>query len=44
VDGKVISQVEQTKPGDGIQVRVSDGAFGAVVSEDKESNVKNSIS
>jgi exodeoxyribonuclease VII large subunit len=44
VDGKLISQVEQAKPGDGIQVRVSDGAFGAVVSEDKESNVKNSIS
>jgi exodeoxyribonuclease VII large subunit len=43
-DGKVVSQVEQAKPGDGIQVRVSDGVFGAVVSEDKESNVKNSIS
>ena len=43
-DGKVVGQVEQAKPGDGIQVRVSNGAFGAVVSNDKEFNVKNSIS
>ena len=43
-DGRLVSQARQAKPGDGIHVRVSDGAFGAVVSEEKESNVKNSIS
>jgi exodeoxyribonuclease VII large subunit len=43
-DGKLVNRVGQVKPSDGLQVRVSDGAFGAVVSEDKESNVKNSIS
>jgi len=37
VDGKLVSQVVQAKPGGGIQVRVSDGAFDAVVSKDKES-------
>ena len=36
-DGKLVSQVEQAKPNDGIQVRVSDGAFDAIVSKDKES-------
>lgn len=35
-DGKLISQVRQSKAGDGIQVRVSDGAFDAVISKDKE--------
>lgn len=36
-DGKLVSQVEQAKPGDEIQVRVSNGAFDAIVSKDKES-------
>jgi len=36
-DGKLVSQVGQVKAGDEIQVRVSDGAFDAVVSNDKES-------
>ena len=36
-DGKLISQVGQAKAGDGIQVRVSDGAFDAIVANDKES-------
>ena len=36
-DGRLVSQVQQAKTGDGIQVRVSDGAFNAVVSNDKES-------
>jgi len=36
-DGKLVSQVNEAKPGDGIQVRVSDGEFGATVSQDKES-------
>jgi exodeoxyribonuclease VII large subunit len=35
-DGKLVSQVNEAKPGDGIQVRVSDGAFDAIVSKDKE--------
>jgi exodeoxyribonuclease VII large subunit len=36
-DGKLVSQVGQAKAGDEIQIRVSDGAFDAVVSQDKES-------
>lgn len=36
-DGKLVSQISQAKPNDGIQVRVSDGEFGATVSQDKES-------
>ena len=36
-DGKLVSQVGQAGPGDGIQVRVSDGEFDAIVSKDKES-------
>jgi exodeoxyribonuclease VII large subunit len=36
-DGKLISQVRQVKSGDGIQVRVSDGVFDAIISKDKES-------
>jgi exodeoxyribonuclease VII large subunit len=36
-DGKLISQVRRAKAGDGIQVRVSDGAFDAIVANDKES-------
>jgi exodeoxyribonuclease VII large subunit len=36
-DGKLISQVRQVNPGDGIRVRVSDGAFEGVVSSEKES-------
>ena len=36
-DGKHISQVGQAEAGDGIQVRVSDGVFDAVISKDKES-------
>jgi exodeoxyribonuclease VII large subunit len=36
-DGKLVSQIEQAKPSDEIQVRVSDGAFDAIVSKDKES-------
>jgi len=35
-DGKLVSQVGQAKSGDGIQVRVSDGAFGAIVSNNEE--------
>lgn len=35
-DGKLISQVRQAEAGDGVQVRVSDGAFDAVISKDKE--------
>ena len=35
-DGKLISQIGQAEAGDGIQVRVSDGAFDAVISKDKE--------
>ena len=37
VDGKLISKVDQANPDDEIQVRVSDGAFDAIVSKDKES-------
>lgn len=36
-DGMLVSRVDQGKAGDTIQVRVSDGAFNAVVSNDKES-------
>ena len=36
-DGVLVSRVSQAKSGDGIQIRVSDGTFGAVVSKDKES-------
>ena len=36
-DGKLVSKVEQAQPTDEIQIRVSDGAFEAVVSKDKES-------
>ena len=36
-DGKLVSQVSDAKPNDEIQVLVSDGAFDAVVSNDKES-------
>jgi len=36
-DGKLVSQVGQAKSGDEIHVRVSDGAFDAIVSKDKES-------
>ena len=36
-DGKLVSRVGQAKAGDEIQIRVSDGAFDAVVSNDKES-------
>jgi len=36
-DGKLVSQVGQTKAGEMIQVRISDGAFDAVVSKEKES-------
>jgi exonuclease VII large subunit len=36
-DGVLVSRVNQVKSGDGIQIRVSDGTFGAVVSKDKES-------
>ena len=36
-DGKLVSQVGQAKAGDGIQIRVSNGVFDAVVSKDKES-------
>ena len=36
-DGKLVSQVRQVNPGDGIRVRVSDGAFEGVVSSEKES-------
>ena len=36
-DGKLVSQVSDVKPNDEIQVRVSDGAFDAIVSKDKES-------
>jgi exodeoxyribonuclease VII large subunit len=35
--GRLITQTGQVKAGDGIQVRVSDGAFDAVVTNDKES-------
>jgi exodeoxyribonuclease VII large subunit len=35
-DGKLVSQVRQAKSGDEIQIRVSDGAFDAVVSKEKE--------
>jgi exodeoxyribonuclease VII large subunit len=37
VDGKLVSQVGQVKTRDRIQIRVSDGSFGATVSNDKES-------
>ena len=37
MDGKVVSQIAEVKDGEGIQVRVSDGSFDAVVSEEKES-------
>ena len=37
VDGKLVNQVGQVKSGDGLRVRVSDGEFGATVSENKES-------
>lgn len=37
VNGKLISKVGQVKPGELIRVRVSDGAFDAVVSKEKES-------
>ncbi len=36
-DGKLVSQVRLAAPGDEIQIRVSDGAFDAVVRNDKES-------
>ena len=36
-DGRLVSRVRQTKPGDELQIRVSDGAIDAVVSNDKES-------
>ena len=36
-DGKLVSQVGQVKHGDALRVRVSDGEFGAAVSQDKES-------
>ena len=36
VDGKLISHAGDTKSGDEIQVRVSDGTFDAVVSKEKE--------
>jgi exodeoxyribonuclease VII large subunit len=37
VDGKLVSQVGQAKPAEALRVRVSDGEFGATVSQDKES-------
>ena len=36
MDGTLISQIGQANPGDGIKVRVSDGAFDAFVSKEKE--------
>ena len=36
-DGKLVSQLSDAKPKDGIRVSVSDGTFDAVVSNDKES-------
>jgi len=36
-DGKLVSRVSQAKSGDILRVRVSDGEFGATVSQDKES-------
>jgi len=36
-DGKMVSRVGQAKSGDAIHVRVSDGAFDAIVSKNKES-------
>jgi exodeoxyribonuclease VII large subunit len=36
-DGKLVSQVGQVKSGDRLRVRVSDGEFGATVSQEKES-------
>ena len=36
-DGKLVSKTGQVKQADEIQIRVSDGAFEAVVSKDKES-------
>lgn len=36
-DGKLVSRVGQAKSGEGIQIHVSDGAFNAVISKDKES-------
>ena len=36
-DGKLVSQVRQVKSGDRLRVRVSDGEFGATVSQEKES-------
>jgi exodeoxyribonuclease VII large subunit len=36
-DGKLVSTVRQAKPGDAIRVRVSDGAFEGIVSNEKES-------
>ena len=36
-DGKLVSQVRQVKTGDRLRVRVSDGEFGATVSQEKES-------
>jgi exodeoxyribonuclease VII large subunit len=35
-DGKLVSQVGQVKPDDEIKIHVSDGSFGAVVSQEKE--------
>ena len=35
-DGKLVSRVNEAKPGNEIQVRVSNGTFDAVVSKDKE--------
>lgn len=36
-DGRLVSRIRQTKPGDELQIRVSDGAIDAVVSNEKES-------
>ena len=36
-DGVLIHKTEQVHPDDEIQIRVSDGQFGAVISKDKES-------
>jgi exodeoxyribonuclease VII large subunit len=36
-DGKLISQVKQVETGERLRVRVSDGEFGATVSQEKES-------
>jgi exodeoxyribonuclease VII large subunit len=36
-DGNLVSEVDQVEPGNGLQIRVSDGSFGAIVSKEEES-------